>query len=60
MFGTAHAAQLFFGRLFEPFDACSVEVREHQKHSNTELLQTYVKRRVGYRTATARERYHQT
>jgi hypothetical protein len=40
VFRTAHVAQLLFSRLFETFDGCSVEVREHREHSNMDLLQT--------------------
>jgi hypothetical protein len=40
VFRAAHIAQLLLSRLLEPFDACSVEVREHRQHSNMEMLQT--------------------
>ena len=40
MLRAADIAQLFFRRLLEPFDANSVEVREHREHSSMELLQT--------------------
>jgi hypothetical protein len=40
VFRTAHITQLFSSRLLEPFDAYSVEVREHLEHSNMELLET--------------------
>jgi hypothetical protein len=40
VFGTAHITQFFPSRLLEPFDAYSVEVREHREHSNMELLET--------------------
>ncbi len=40
MLGAADIAQLFFGRLLEPFDSKLVEVREHREHSSMDLLQT--------------------
>ena len=49
VFRTAHIAQLLLSRLLEPFDAYSVEVREHRQHSNTELLQTKNQVPVGLR-----------
>ena len=40
VFRTTHITQFFPSRLLEPFDAYSVEVREHREHSNMELLET--------------------
>jgi hypothetical protein len=40
VFRTAQITQFFPSRLLEPFDAYSVEVREHREHSNMELLET--------------------
>jgi len=46
VFRTADITQFFLGRLLEPFDAYSVEVRDHREHSNMELLQTEFRSRV--------------
>ena len=37
---TADIAQLVFSTLLEPFDANSVEVRDHREHSNMRVFQT--------------------